>query len=158
MSVRRERAPAGFNPLPIIRLWGTLLVPLQGEINDDLAERIHSEVLDLVYDSEVDNVIIDVTGLWILDSHICAMLAALGNSAKLMGAGTVICGMSAEIAQTLQMMDIGLDSVQSALNVEEAFELIGLRVTRPARGEDAEAEGGLSNGSSDGDDGSLEER
>ena len=133
MSVTRPNSEH-FNPLPFIRLWGTLLVPLQGEITDNLAERIHSEVLNLVYESEVENVIIDITGLWLLDSHICAMLAALGNSSKLMGASTVICGMSAEIAQTSQMMDIGLDSVRSALNVEEAFELIGLKVVRPRDG------------------------
>jgi len=153
----RVRSVESFNPLPFIRLWGTLLVPLQGEITDDLAERIHSEVLNLVHQSEVENVIIDVTGLWILDSHICAMLAALGNSAKLMGAGTVICGMSAEIAQTLQMMDIGLDSVQSALNVEEAFDLIGLKVSRPVR-ESAFVEDHPSNDSSDEDADALEER
>jgi rsbT antagonist protein RsbS len=119
-----------FNPLPLMKLWGTLLVPLQGEVTDDLAERIHTEVLDYVHRADVENIIIDITGLWLLDSHICAMLAALGNSAKLMGARTVICGMSAEIAQTLQMMDIGLDSVESSLNVEEAFELVGLYMTR----------------------------
>jgi rsbT antagonist protein RsbS len=145
-----------FNPLPFIKLWGTLLVPLQGEITDNLAERIHTEVLNLVYESEVESVIIDITGLWLLDSHICAMLAALGASTKLMGASTVICGMSAEIAQTLQMMDIGLDSVQSALNVEEAFELIGLRVVRP-QSDDADAEADAPNGSSD-DGETLEER
>ena len=131
-----------FNPLPFIRLWGTLLVPLQGEITDNLAERIHSEVLNLVYEAEVENVIIDITGLWLLDSHICAMLAALGASTKLMGTTTVICGMSAEIAQTLQMMDIGLDNVRSALNVEEAFDLVGLKVTRAEAGaSDDEAAG-----------------
>ena len=121
---------AAANPLPLIKLWGTLLVPLQGEVTDDLAERIHSEVLKIVYDSEIENVIIDITGLWLLDSHICAMLAGLGASSKLMGARAVICGMSAEIAQTLQMMDIGLDSVESALNVEEAFERIGITVAK----------------------------
>jgi rsbT antagonist protein RsbS len=119
-----------FNPLPLMKLWRTLLVPLQGEVTDDLAERIHCEVLDYIYQSDIDNIIIDITGLWLLDSHICAMLAALSSSARLMGARTVICGMSAEIAQTLQMMDIGLGNLDAALNVEEAFELIGMHVTR----------------------------
>jgi rsbT antagonist protein RsbS len=119
------------NPLPFIKLWGNLLVPLQGEITDRLAERISVEVLNLVYESGVQNVIIDITGLWLLDSHICAMLATLGAAAKLMGAQAVICGMSAEIAQTQQTMDIGLDNLRSALSVEEAFELLGIRVTLP---------------------------
>jgi rsbT antagonist protein RsbS len=140
MTSERLRAES-MNPLPFIKLWGTLLVPLQGEVTDDLAGRIHEEVLHLVHESEVESVIIDITGLWLLDSHICAMLAALGASTKLMGARTVICGMSAEIAQTLQMMDIGLDSVESALNVEEAFELIGLRVQRRAANPQLELDG-----------------
>lgn len=150
---REDGSAASFNPLPFIRLWGTLLVPLQGEITDDLAERIHGEVLDHVYKSEIENIIIDVTGLWILDSHICAMLAALGNSARLMGASTVICGMSAEIAQTLQMMDIGLENVQSALNVEEAFTLIGITITRHRHEHEHEHDE-----ASDEDPGTLEER
>jgi len=119
------------SPLPFIKLWGNLLVPLQGEVTDNLAERISAEVLNLVYESEVENVIIDITGLWLLDSHICAMLATLGASAKLMGAQTVICGMSAEIAQTLQTMDIGLENLQSALNVSQALERLGYRVILP---------------------------
>jgi rsbT antagonist protein RsbS len=123
------------NPLPFIKLWGNLLVPLQGEVTDNLAERISSEVLNLVYESEVHNVIIDITGLWLLDSHICSMLATLGASAKLMGAHTIVCGMSAEIAQTLQTMDIGLDNLQSALSVEEAFDLIGVKVEIPDHGD-----------------------
>jgi rsbT antagonist protein RsbS len=126
---------------------------LQGEITDDLAGRIHSEVLNLVYESEIENIIIDITGLWLLDSHICAMLAAVGSASKLMGASTVICGMSAEIAQTLQMMDIGLDSVHSALNVEEAFERIGMKVTRPLEGGNLAASSVLS----DADDDHIEE-
>jgi rsbT antagonist protein RsbS len=120
-----------FSPLPVIRLWGSLLVPLQGEVTDNFAERISNEVLALVYDTEIENVIIDITGLWLLDSHICSMLATLGASARLMGARTIICGMSAEIAQTLQTMDIGLETLESALTVEQAFELIGFKVTRP---------------------------
>lgn len=123
------------NPLPFMKLWGNLLVPLQGEVTDRLAERISTEVLDLVYKSDVQNVIIDITGLWLLDSHICAMLATLGASVRLMGAKAVICGMSAEIAQTLQMMDIGLEGLQSALSVEDAFEVLGYRVSRAAGSE-----------------------
>jgi rsbT antagonist protein RsbS len=127
--------PIDQNPLPIIRLWGNLLVPLQGEVTDSLAERINFEVLNLVYESEVQNVIIDITGLWLLDSHICSLLATLGAAAKLMGAKTIICGMSAEIAQTLQTMDIGLENLRSALSVEEAFMLLGIKVILPEASE-----------------------
>jgi hypothetical protein len=68
-----------------------------------------------------------------VDSHLCAVLSGLASSAKLMGTPTVICGMSPEIALTLQTMGIELKGVESALTVEEAFAALGLRVELPKK-------------------------
>src|SRR4051794_31640457 len=39
----------GYNRIPIIKLWHLLLVPLQGELTDELADRMTSEVLERIY-------------------------------------------------------------------------------------------------------------
>jgi rsbT antagonist protein RsbS len=136
-TMRQERALRESSPLPVIKLWGILLVPLQGEVKDDLADRISYEVLRAIYETEVEGVIIDITGImWLLDSHICSMLANLGASAKLMGAETIICGMSAEIAQTLQTMGVELENVRSTLSAEEAFAQLGVKPLRPVQNRD----------------------
>lgn len=118
--------------IPIIRVWDLLLVPLQGELEDALAERLLADVLEAIHAEEVSGLVIDITGLWMMDSHLCAVLSRLACAAELMGARTVVSGMSAETALTLQTMGLELAGVQTVLSLEQALELRG--VTRdPAR-------------------------
>lgn len=118
--------------LPILRLWRRLLVTLQGEVTDGLAEQLSEDLLELIHVEGADGLVLDLTGVWTMDSHLCAALSRLAESAGLMGTPTIISGLSPEIAQTLQMMGIELD-VRTALTVELAMEKLGVSVqlTRP---------------------------
>lgn len=115
--------------VPTIELWGLLLVPLQGEINDALAERISEDVLDRIHHKQTRGLVIDVTGLWMMDSHLCSLLSRLASSAQLMGTDTLLCGLSPEIALTLQTMGLELHGVQTKLTLEEALEEMGVGPT-----------------------------
>ena len=117
--------------LPIIKIWDQILVPLQGEVTDRLAERLSQEVLDAVHEHGASGLVIDVTGVWMIDSHLTAVLSHLASCARLMGTRTIISGLSPEIALTLQTMGVEFQAMQTALTVEQALEMLGLRVTRP---------------------------
>lgn len=108
--------------VPTIRIWDLLLVPLQGEIGDDLAASMSQDVLHEIHGNETRGLIIDVTGIWILDSHMCSVLSRLASSAALMGVTTYLCGLSADIAMTLQSMRLGLPGVVTVSTLEQAFE------------------------------------
>jgi rsbT antagonist protein RsbS len=128
-----------YNNIPIIKLWHLLLVPLQGEMTDDVAGRLMSEVLERIYRDGSSGLVIDITGLWILDSHLCSVLSQISDAAALMGAETVICGMKPEIALTLETMGVHLDNITSSLDLEGALGLLGvpkpdLKAWRKARG------------------------
>jgi rsbT antagonist protein RsbS len=116
-----------FVRVPIIRLWDQILVPLQGEVTDALAERLRDDVLETIHTSGADGLVIDVTGIWTIDSHLCSVISRLAAAAALMGTRSIICGMSAEIALTLQTMGVDLSEVQTALTVEAAFASLGIR-------------------------------
>ena len=116
--------------IPIIRMWDQIFVPLQGNVTDVLAERLQIEVLESIATSKVPGLVIDLTGMWLIDSHLCAVLSNIAVSARLMGTHTILCGMSPEIAVTLETMGIALDAVETALSVEEAFELLGLSMRK----------------------------
>lgn len=116
-----------YNNIPIIKLWHLLLVPLQGEMTDDVASRLMSEVLERIYRDGSSGLVIDITGLWIIDSHLCSVLSQISDAASLMGAETVICGMKPEIALTLETMGVELDNVTSALDLEGALLLLGVK-------------------------------
>src|SRR4029078_13455792 len=119
------------NRVPIIKIWDILLVPLQGEITDDLAARLKADVLERIHTEGATGLVIDVTALWMMDSHLCHVISRLATAASLMGARTFLCGMNPDIALRSHTMDLDLESVQATLTLEEALELLGLQ--RPPR-------------------------
>ncbi|AGC44474.1 anti-anti sigma factor protein [Myxococcus stipitatus DSM 14675] len=112
--------------IPIIPLWGQLIVPLQGDITDAQAAQLCSDVLADIQRTGAKGMVVDISGLWLVDSHLCAVLARLAGSARLMGTRTVLCGMGADVALTLQSMGIQLDGVETALGLEEGLSLLGI--------------------------------
>ncbi|TQF15399.1 STAS domain-containing protein [Myxococcus llanfairpwllgwyngyllgogerychwyrndrobwllllantysiliogogogochensis] len=128
--------------IPIIPLWGQLIVPLQGDITDAQAAQLCSDVLRDIQRTSAKGMVVDISGLWLVDSHLCAVLARLAASARLMGTRTVLCGMGADVALTLQSMGIQLDGVETALGLEEGLSLLGVRAVgaRTAESEREEAQ------------------
>ena len=116
--------------IPIIPLWGQLIVSLQGIIADHQAAQLTSDVLGTIERQGAEGLVLDVSGVALLDSHLCSVLARLAQSAALMGTRSVICGMSAEVVMTLLAMDVTLDTVETALSLEEALAYLGIRVSR----------------------------
>jgi rsbT antagonist protein RsbS len=124
-----------YHRIPIIGFWDLLLVPLQGDMTDDMAARLVSEVLERIHRSGSSGLMIDITGLWLVDSHLCSVLSQLAAAASLMGARTIISGMKPEIAMALETMGIRLENVTTTLDLETALGFLG--VTRPERGDGA---------------------
>src|SRR4051812_26624863 len=116
--------------LPIIKLWDRIVVPIQGEITDEIAGQLSHEILKVIHQSGAHGLVLDLTGVWIMDSHLCSVLSNLASAARLMGTPTIISGLSPEIAMTLQTMGVELESVRTALSLEQALAMLGLDVRR----------------------------
>ncbi len=124
--------------IPIIKIWHLLLVPLQGQIDDELAEQLRQDVLNRIQETDVTGLIMDVTGLWIMDSHLCSVLSQIASAARLMGSQTVICGMAPEIALTLQTMGLELPNIGTELSLEQALSRLGIGVAIEPEASDGE--------------------
>jgi rsbT antagonist protein RsbS len=116
----------GYHRIPIIKLWQLLLLPLQGEMTDEVAAQLTTDVLDRIHKDGCSGLVIDITGLWVFDSHLCSVLSQLSAAASLMGARTFISGMKPEIALTLETMGVALKGVKTTLNLEGALHLLGV--------------------------------
>lgn len=120
--------------IPVLKIWDQLLVALQGDVSDRQADDLSHSVLTRIRDVDVSGLILDVTGVLTLDSHLCAVLAKLASAARLMGVRSVLCGLTPEVVMTLQAMDIELDQIETVGTIEEALEAAGIQHTsRPAR-------------------------
>ena len=119
-----------------IPLWDCLLVPLHGDVSDAHADVLVGEVLRRIQRDECFGVLVDLSGVWTLDSHLCAVLARLSLAASLMGAQTVLSGMKPEIAMTLEAMGIELGGIKTVATLEDALASMGIDRVRDASDED----------------------
>ena len=117
------------NRIPIIKIWDIMLVSLQGEIGDAAAQQLVQDVLERIQKTDTMGLVLDVTGLWLMDSHLCSMLSRLAASAALMGVRSIISGMSPDNALTLQLMGLELRAIETVLDLERALERLGVHVT-----------------------------
>ena len=130
MTVQRIR-------VPVIRFWGVLLVPLQGNLSDEQIAELVGRVLEEIRRRGTRGVVIDLSGLDAVDSHICAAFMNLATSAQYMGVRTLLCGLAPDMAMTLQAMGIDLQGIEAAISLERALGALGLRpavVTREMGG------------------------
>lgn len=110
--------------IPIIRLYDKLIVSIQIELSDHLVTQLKDDVASTIQETGADGLIIDVSGVEIMDSYISRTIRDMGMIARLMGVNTVICGLDANIAMTLVEMGMGFEGVATALNMETAFEAL----------------------------------
>lgn len=132
-SRRRQRVESS---VPVIQIWNRLLVPLQGEVTDAQADRLFDDVLRAIQRFGAEGLVLDVSGVWLMDSHLCAILARIAAAARFMGARCLLSGLSPEVVLTLQAMDIELIGIETTLTLEAALFELGVRLAPAQRDDD----------------------
>jgi rsbT antagonist protein RsbS len=117
--------------IPVLRVGETLLVTVQTDLHDAVAEAFQEDLLSTIEKTGAAGLLIDLTGLDIVDSYVARVLADTAKMARLMGTETVIVGIRPEVAATLVRMGYTMSGVRTALNVDE-----GLAMLPQPRGED----------------------
>jgi rsbT antagonist protein RsbS len=110
--------------IPILRVGRNLLVTVQTELHDAVAEAFQEDLLLAIEKSGAAGLLIDITGLDMVDSYVARVLADTGKMASLMGAETVLVGMRPEVAATLVRMGYLMTGIRTALNVDEGLALL----------------------------------
>jgi rsbT antagonist protein RsbS len=117
--------------IPILRIGPTLLATVHIELRDAVAEAFQEDVLSVIEKTGATGLVIDISGLDMVDSYVARIVAETGRMAKLMGTTTVLVGMRPEVAATLIRMGYTMNGVQAALNVDDGLELLGHVLPRP---------------------------
>jgi rsbT antagonist protein RsbS len=117
--------------IPILRMGEVLLTTVHVELRDAVAEAFQADVLSAIERWRVMGLIIDISGLDMVDSYVARILAETGRMARLMGTDTVLCGMRPEVSATLVRMGYLMEGVHAALDLDEG--LARLRELRAAR-------------------------
>jgi len=114
--------------VPVLSLGDVLLVSIQVDLEDQLALRLQEDLADRIVTTGAHGVIIDLTGLDIVDSFVGRMLATIASVSRVLDAETIVVGMRPAVAITLVELGLPLRGIRTALTVE-----LGLAILRAAR-------------------------
>jgi anti-anti-sigma factor len=126
---------------PVIKLYHQIiLLPLIGTIDAARAEQIQRALLAGIASHNARKVILDLTGVPVIDEEVAQALTRLPRAAQLLGTQVIIVGISPEVAQSIvhQGIDMGLITTFADLQsgVQYALSSLGLIIassrSRPA--------------------------
>jgi rsbT co-antagonist protein RsbR len=117
---------------PVLQFRERLLIlPIIGVLDSDRARQLTEQLLGSIQEKRARVVVIDITGVATIDETVANHLVQTVEASRLMGARTILTGLSSEIAQTL--VDLGVDlSMMKTVGdlqggLEEAERLAGYR-------------------------------
>ncbi len=114
--------------VPILKIGSTLLVSIQVDLQDDTALQLQEDLAARITATGARGVLIDISGLEMVDSFIGRMLASIAAISRVLDAATVVVGMRPAVAITMVELGLSLGGVRTALDVER-----GLRLLAPAQ-------------------------
>ncbi|WP_437682846.1 STAS domain-containing protein [Sorangium sp. So ce131] len=119
---------------PILELWDDVLaLPIIGVVDSRRSAQIMERLLDEIVRRQSRYVIIDVTGVEVIDTRTADHFLKLIKAVELLGARCRITGVRPAVAQTMVELGIDLGSVRAARNLKHALrESLALAGQKPS--------------------------
>jgi DNA-binding response OmpR family regulator len=109
---------------PVVEIWdGVLLVPLVGTLDDQRAAQMSTALLEAVRTECARVVLVDITGCTVVDTYTAAHLVNTVRSVRLLGAATVITGVSAHVAADLVKLGVRLEDIKTRRRLADGLRL-----------------------------------
>ena len=118
---------------PIIPVYaGILVLPLIGSIDSRRATEVTERLLEAITEQQAEIVIIDITGVSLIDTSTANHLLMTTRAANLLGSRVVLVGIGAEIAQTIVHLGVELNGLITLAGLQAgiayALEQLGLAI------------------------------
>jgi rsbT co-antagonist protein RsbR len=124
-TVRELSAPV----VPV--LPGVLVAPLVGALDSARAADLSANVLAQVERRDARFVVLDITGVPVVDTHVAQVLLGVAQAVRLLGARTLLVGIRPEVAQTIVSLGVDLTALETFPDLQEAVGSILAGATAP---------------------------
>lgn len=111
-------------PVPILKQGDYLIGSIQSALTDTDMVDFRGALADQVSKNRARAVIIDVSGLDIIDSFTARTLQEITQTVKLKGAAAVVVGIQPQVAFAMVQLGLYLDGVATALDLDEGLALV----------------------------------
>ncbi len=131
--VAQQRRTISELETPVIQVWdGILALPIVGSLDTMRTQEMNEALLQRIVDTGAEIVILDITGVPVVDTAVARHLLETVAAARLLGAEVLIVGLSPRTALTLVHLGLDLAGVTTrttlAKGLQLAFARLGLEV------------------------------
>jgi rsbT co-antagonist protein RsbR len=108
--------------LPVIPVTAsTLVMPLVGALDSSRLQHLQDQSLHSLERTSARNLVLDVTGVPVVDSQVAQGLIAVVQSARLLGAEVMLVGVRPEVAQTIVGLGLDLRDIRIFSDLQSAL-------------------------------------
>jgi rsbT co-antagonist protein RsbR len=131
--IREQQEAIRVLSTPVLQVRERLLIlPIIGVIDPQCARQLTEQLLRGIRTNRAKVVVIDITGVPVMDANVANHLVQTVEATRLLGALVIITGLSPEIAQTLVTIGVDLGKMNTVGDlqggIEEAERLLGYKV------------------------------
>jgi len=131
--IREQQEAIRVLSTPVLQVRERLLIlPIIGVIDPQRARQLTEQLLRGIRTNRAKVVVIDITGVPVMDANVANHLVQTVEATRLLGATVIITGLSPEIAQTLVTIGVDLGNMNTVGDlqggIEEAERLLGYKV------------------------------
>ncbi|HEV2495574.1 MAG TPA: STAS domain-containing protein [Terriglobia bacterium] len=131
--IREQQEAIRVLSTPVLQVRERLLIlPIIGVIDPQRARQLTEQLLRGIRTNRAKVVVIDITGVPVMDENVANHLVQTVEAARLLGATVIITGLSPEIAQTLVTIGVDLGKMNTVGDlqggIEEAERALGYKV------------------------------
>lgn len=99
----------------------TMVVPLVGAMDAQRLHILQERTLHAVEQSRVRRIVLDVSAVPLIDSHVAKGLVDVTREVRLLGAEAVLVGIRPEVAQALVVLGVDLQALRTYRDLEAAL-------------------------------------
>ena len=101
-----------------------MVASIQVDLSEEVLRRFRAELLELIHSSGAAGMILDVSGVEVMDYRDFEALQRIMAMARLMGAPSVLAGVQAGVVSSLVELGLDTDKIVAALDLDEAFRVM----------------------------------
>jgi rsbT co-antagonist protein RsbR len=125
-EIRQQRDAIRELSMPVLPVTSTTLVmPLIGALDTARLEDLQGQALRAISQANVRTLLLDITGVPVVDSQVAQGVLAVVQSTRLMGTETILVGIRPEVAQTMVGLGLDMRGVRTFADLQTAIRTVG---------------------------------
>jgi rsbT antagonist protein RsbS len=122
--------------IPLQLSQNCIVASIQTDLSEELLRLFREDLLKLLQSSEADGIILDLSGVEIIDAEDWEAIRGTMTMANLMGARSIVAGLRPGVVSALVELEVDVENIDAALNLDEALKLMAaLRAESEETGE-----------------------